>query len=90
MDHDQEAVPEVEKAVIVEQNADERRGYVITLQGDDEEAVPEVEKRVIIEEDVAGRRSYLITLEDKLDQEQEKLLLASCSLVKVSVDHATL
>ncbi|CAF1702616.1 hypothetical protein Bca4012_003286 [Brassica carinata] len=83
MDHDQEAVPEVEKAVIMEQNADERRGYVITLQGDDQEAVPEVEKRVIIEEDVDGRRSYLITLEDKLDQEQEKLLLASCSLLKI-------
>ena len=32
MDHDQEAVPEVEKRVIVEEDVDGRRSYLITLE----------------------------------------------------------
>ncbi|CAH8331271.1 unnamed protein product [Eruca vesicaria subsp. sativa] len=50
---------------------------------EDQELVNEVEKRVIIEDDVEETRAHLIALEDKLDQELEKLLLASCTLLKI-------
>lgn len=81
MDHDQEAVPEVEKRLITEKPVDERR-YVITIHGD-QEVVPRVDKRVITKEDLDQRRAHLIQLEDKLDKELEKLLLAAASLLKV-------